>query len=155
MGAVRKPLVLSGGKPRQLASGETLDTPERSVVVTRADGSALKVTIGASGPALVYLGDGSSREVSTGSAGVWRIGLNPETAVAVDISRKLDADFSLLTNASGADADLLAIRRGVSSLKLTLANLVGYITGVARSWTGKQTFNGGADAAPLGLDTPQ
>lgn len=149
--AVLKPLVLRAGKPQQLAAGETLDTPERSVPVTLAGGGVRRITIGASGPALVYLANGTSREVSTGAAGVWRIGLNPESSSPVDISGKLDADFNGLAVASGQDSDLLVIRRAAANLKLTLSNLVSYITGVARSWGGKQTFTAGADVSALGV----
>lgn len=149
--AVRKPIASIAGKLRQLPAGETLDTPERSVPVTLAGGGIRRITIGASGPALVYRADGTSREVSTGAAGVWRIGLNPENVSPVDISGKLDADFNGLVAASGLDSDLLVIRRAAANLKLTLANLVSYITGVARSWSGKQTFSAGADVSALGV----
>ncbi|WP_395026257.1 hypothetical protein [Comamonas odontotermitis] len=149
--AVHKPIVSIAGQRRQLPVGETLDTPERSVPVTLAGGGIRRVTIGASGPALVYLANGTSREVSTGAAGVWRIGLNPETSAPVDISGKLDADFNGLAAASGQDSDLLVIRRAAANLKLSLSSLVGYITGVARSWAGKQTFSAGADISALGV----
>ncbi|WP_429015164.1 hypothetical protein [Comamonas sp. 4034] len=77
--------------------------------------------------------------------------MNPETSAPVDISGKLDADFNGLAAASGQDSDLLVIRRAASNLKLTLSSLVSYITDVARSWAGKQTFSAGADVSVLGV----
>lgn len=173
--ALRKPLILKGGKPQQLSASDVLDVPTRTVPVYLAGGGSLKVRVASNAPAFVTTAAGATLEVlASGATGAWFIGADTDsaalatrlaaaetsvatTAAGLDatnttVASKLDADLSALTAASaGADTDIVVIQRSASRLKLALSTLVSYITGVARSWAGVQTFSAGA---ALGESSP-
>lgn len=144
--ALRKPLVLKGGIPQQLPAGDAVVAPTRLVSVRMADGVTVRqVTVGSAGPALVVLADGSSAEVVAANAAVWLLTQDPTPPDPVDLSGKLDVDFSGFTDGVTPQVtDIWAIRRGSSTFKLTVQALLTWLLSSARSWLGVQTFSAGA-----------
>lgn len=140
---IRKPLVLNGGIPRQLPAGDAVVAPTRLVPVRMADGVTVRqVEVGNAGPALVTFADGSTAEVSAANAAVWLLTQDP---TPVDLSSKLDVDFSAFADGVAPQVtDLWPVRRGSSTLKLTVQALLTWLLGSARNWLGVQTFSAGA-----------
>ncbi|WP_313329566.1 hypothetical protein [Comamonas sp.] len=147
--ALRKPLVLKGGIPQQLPAGDAVVAPTRLVSVRMADGVTLRqVTVGSAGPAMVVFASGVSAEVAGENAAVWLLTQDPPLPVTpdpVDITGKLDVDFSGFTDGVTPQVtDIWAIRRGSSTFKLTVQALLTWLLGSARTWLGVQTFSAGA-----------
>lgn len=144
--ALRKPLVLKSGIPQQLPAGDAVVAPTRLVSVRMADGVTVRqVTVGSAGPAMVVLADGSSAEVVAANAAVWLLTQDPTPPDPVDLSGKLDVDFSGFTDGVTPQVtDIWAIRRGSSTFKLTVQALLTWLLSSARSWLGVQTFSAGA-----------
>ena len=143
---IRKPLVLSGGIPRQLPAGDAVVAPTRLVSVRMADGVTVRqVTVGSAGPAMVVFANGTSAEVAAANAAVWLLTQDPAPPDPVDLSGKLDVDFSGLADGVAPQVtDLWPVRRGSSTFKLTVQALLTWLLGSARNWLGVQTFSAGA-----------
>lgn len=143
---IRKPLVLKGGIPQQLPTGDAVVAPTRLVPVRMADGVTVReVAVSSAGPAMVVFATGVSAEVAAANAAVWLLTQEPTPPEPVDISGKLDVDFNGLADGGAPQvADLWAVRRGAATLKLTVQSLLTWLLGSARSWLGVQTFSAGA-----------
>ncbi len=143
--ALRKPLVLKGGIPQQLPAGDAVVAPTRLVSVRMADGVTVRqVTVGSAGPAMVAFADGSSAEVVATNAAVWLLTQDPTPPDPVDLSGKLDVDFSGFTDGVTPQVtDIWPVRRGSSTFKLTVQAFVTWLLSSARSWLGVQTFTAG------------
>lgn len=144
--AIRKPLVLNGGIPRQLPAGDAVVAPTRLVSLRMADGVTVReVAVGSAGPAMVVFANGSSAEVVAANAAVWLLTQDPTPPDPVDLSGKLDVDFNGLADGVAPQVtDLWPVRRGAATLKLTVQTLLTWLLGSARNWLGVQTFSAGA-----------
>lgn len=157
----RKPLVLQSGLPKQLATGDVLDIPARTVPVYLSGGGARAVKIASVGTALVLTAAGASLVIAHNSTGgVWEIGKDTDAAalsarvgaaeanisdMQTSIGGKLDANFSTLADGvAPALTDLMVLRRGAISAKLTVQGWIDWLLNTARTWTGVQTFSAGA-----------
>ena len=143
---IRKPLVLNGGIPRQLPGGDAVVAPTRLVSLRMADGVTVReVAVSSAGPAMVVFANGTSAEVATANAAVWLLTQDPAPPDPVDLSSKLDVDFSGFADGVAPQVtDLWPVRRGSSTFKLTVQALLTWLLSSARNWLGVQTFSAGA-----------